>query len=746
MNFLKKLATYSPFALTLLLVPALAAAQSGSILSIQDILWTFVNNVFGSLVGYAAVLLDTSIEMFIVGFGDTFLNLGVGNAVDQAWIIVRDIFNLTFIFGLVWIGVKMILNSDDSNTRRWLVNLIMAALLVNFSLFITKFIVDFSNILATEIFINGFVTSISGGRSISEIFAQMFGLTTVWDNSWINKAPAVTANGNGGYMYIFGAAIIFLIGAFCFAAGAFMIMIRFVALCLYMVFSPLMFLGWVFPQMQSITSKYWSGFLGRAFFAPAYILLVYLSVYVMRTFNSSGLSIGQGLNVNTLSPAQFNSVGEIFVNFFLVAMFMIASVMVGSKMSADGAGVVMRVGKNLQGRAQRGVQNAAMGSGRFVARNTAGYGAQGVNAATEAMQKRYNRLDARRQAQGLRRPNDYTDKLIRGALERGTKVSVAGSMTRKEVRDRRTDRNKLNLAATEEANREETLRNNTLPPITSTSTAAEISARQEARRVQQAEVQDMTPEELLERVRTNKAEVLSAEFASLLSDAQVTALRASGLLTSEELDGAGGLVENRDAGTFADINATLENSNASTENLTTATEQLNRIVSTMSKERLQRMNPALLQNSTIASRLSDTQLDEMRDSGRVSSTNMQRIRDERNDGFVNIARYGSLGNPASAGGSDPAFQDRQRRGLFKNPQNAGKLPVDVLAATASAPYLTPRIIEEFLLNNPSDSHIAQVRSNIRSYLGSAAAAPNAADTWQNWNKRTVPGRQFGSVV
>ena len=77
--------------------------------------------------GMGGYLLNVGIEQFVVGFGDKFLTSGVGIAVDTLWVSVRDMFNLTFIFGLVYLGFKMILNSDDSNTRRWLIHLLLSS-------------------------------------------------------------------------------------------------------------------------------------------------------------------------------------------------------------------------------------------------------------------------------------------------------------------------------------------------------------------------------------------------------------------------------------------------------------------------------------------------------------------------------------------------------------------------------------------------------------------------------------------
>jgi len=378
MNLLKRIVSYSPYLLILFVVPVFADAQGvGEAIhgGIKNVLWTFVNNIFGTLIAWAGITLDYAVNQYVIGFGSQWRG-GVGGAIDMSWGIVRDVFNITFIFGLIWLGFKMILNSGDSSTRRTLITLIMAALLVNFSLFITKFVVDFTNILSTEIaqsFIQSDASEVGessadggDGVEISQAFMQLFGLTGVWQSP--AGAPNEEDDMSGvSYMYIFGTAIVFLIGAFTFATGAIMLIIRFAALCIFMVFSPLMFLGWVFPGMQSVSSKYWSGFLGRAFYAPAYLMLIYLAAFVMGSYNDSASGFraatsqrGNSFNGDTFgSAAEVSQIASTLGPFLLTCVFLIASVVVAGKMSADGAATTIKMGQNIRRRTQNGLRNGA---------------------------------------------------------------------------------------------------------------------------------------------------------------------------------------------------------------------------------------------------------------------------------------------------------------------------------------------------------------------------------------------------
>lgn len=351
---------------------SVASAQIAEMLSngIQQVLWDVVVNFFGTITAICGALLDYSIQEFIVGFGSNFLASGVGQAVDTLWVYVRDLFNLFFIFGLVWLGLQMILNSDDSGTRRWLVNLIMAALLVNFSLYITKFIVDITNVFATQIVNNGF-----GVSTPSQVMMNSLALSSAFGSN----LPTTVTDGGGGWAYIFGTAMVLIVAAFVFAAGAVMLMLRYAVLAIYMVLSPLMFIGWVFPQLSNVASRYWRGFLGRAFYAPVYILLLYFAAFIMERFFNGSLGAGQQ-NFSVLfsgNASNFQSTLQATMPAFIIAcIFMISAIVVGQKLGADGAGASVKMGRNLTGRLRRGATRAAgagtAGVAAWGARNTAG--------------------------------------------------------------------------------------------------------------------------------------------------------------------------------------------------------------------------------------------------------------------------------------------------------------------------------------------------------------------------------------
>lgn len=358
--------------LLLFVVPVIASAQTSFI---QEQIWNLVAIVFGRMVWFGGLLLDVAITDFVVGFGDIYANYGLGYSVDNLWSTVRDIFNLTFVFGLVYIGFKLIFNSSDSSARKMLGSLVLAALLVNFSLFITKFVIDFSNIAATQ-FAAGF--KVGSEYEVSTSFMNLLGISGIWN-------PGDLPVTSSGWAYIFGTMILFIVAAFVFFAGGLLLMIRFAVLNIYMVLSPIMFLGMVFPGFSSASRDYWNGFLQRAFFAPAYILMIYLSHQILVNFKSvsgSGAKIGDTFS-SSAAPAQA-SFAQTIPFFILSTVFLVASIVVAQKMGAQGATTAVAMGKRYSNRMKK------------IAAGTAGQlPRRAINPLGEKFEKSFNRLQTK---------------------------------------------------------------------------------------------------------------------------------------------------------------------------------------------------------------------------------------------------------------------------------------------------------------------------------------------------------------
>jgi hypothetical protein len=89
------------------------------------------------------------------------------NFLPEAWRIVRDFSNIFFILVLLYISIKMIIGLGGAGVKKMIASVIVAALLINFSMFMTQVVIDASNILAL-IFYNKISVNSLNPRGITE--------------------------------------------------------------------------------------------------------------------------------------------------------------------------------------------------------------------------------------------------------------------------------------------------------------------------------------------------------------------------------------------------------------------------------------------------------------------------------------------------------------------------------------------------------------------------------------------------
>ena len=362
----RKLTFILPAAVLLLLVP-LDLAQAGLVSQLFDygrsffgtLIFKLCLTIGGSILFFGSLTLDVSLKLLVVEMGDFFKDgAQLGQAVSLGWTLIRDVLNMCFIFGLIYIGIKTILNSEDSGTRRALGYLIAAALLINFSLFITQIVVDFSNLLASEIYTQMVAgespdgtTNASTISPIASSFLASIGISSLLslDSIDVSKFQGSIA------LFSLMILIFFSFAGVSFFMGTITIVGRFVALLLYMIFSPVMFLGWILPKFKSTTDKWLQGFFKNAFFAPLYIFLLYMSSHildgVMKTTTGTGttqISLAEAVG----GPAPSTGSITMIVNFAIMIGLLWASLKVANMLSITGSKVALSGLNRASGAAQ----------------------------------------------------------------------------------------------------------------------------------------------------------------------------------------------------------------------------------------------------------------------------------------------------------------------------------------------------------------------------------------------------------
>ena len=348
--------------------------------------------IFSWIPYLGGLTLDFTVRITILEFGK-FVS---GNeSLAKAWTLFRDLGNIIFIFSIVYLGVQLILNKTQEVQKRlgWI---LLAALLINFSLFFTKAAIDFSNVATAQLY-NGMLATVSANSSnnstsFSSFMMDQFQLGNLW-----NKSPAEDDfNPNGVakgaadtllssvtiklWIQAIAACILMSVVGFTFFIMGFLFIQRTLILLYLMVISPLYFMGWASPLVKKQFGHWPKSLLTQTLFPIIFFLLmivVTLFISSVRNLASTGPS---PTNVSAF-------IGMSFVDLIVYAMLVMA--VVGAlKYARDAAN---KLGSEAEKAISGGVNTLRNFTSRRIA-GAAGYAYSGARAGVARPAQRLTQL------------------------------------------------------------------------------------------------------------------------------------------------------------------------------------------------------------------------------------------------------------------------------------------------------------------------------------------------------------------
>lgn len=261
-------------------------------------------------------------------------------AIYLLWQMVRDFFNLFFILTLLFIAFATIFQIDSFNYKRSLGKLLLMALLVNFSFPIARFVIDIANVpmyfFMESIFSDpsqakaeNVTNRFLGTSSLEELILgkQGFGVADIKGDSDITTKLLVGIV----FMFLFGISLLVL---------AILFLIRSLMLVVLIIFSSVGFAGMVIPGFRSYASTWWDNLLKYAFFGPAAMLMILVSLKFLEGFTGPG-GIG---NTTTIANNSSATGGGTYLASMVAVMapivFIWIAISVGQQMGIRGAGAV----------------------------------------------------------------------------------------------------------------------------------------------------------------------------------------------------------------------------------------------------------------------------------------------------------------------------------------------------------------------------------------------------------------------
>lgn len=231
-----------------------------------------VFNAVGWLFAIAATLFSWAVDPSNISGNNGMLNK---QAVKDVWIMVRDLLNMSFILVLLFSAFGTIFRMDKWNIKKVWLNILINALLVNFSYPIARIVIDISNVAFYYLLNNLFVSSSGGTVSGSGIMAG-FG-----DFSKLSNLLMPGNFTQYEIAYIIASIIfVFILGMTLLIIAALFI-VRLVALTMLVMFSPIGFVGYAIPSMGGYADKWWKNLMNYSFFAPIMIFVMAISLHIM---------------------------------------------------------------------------------------------------------------------------------------------------------------------------------------------------------------------------------------------------------------------------------------------------------------------------------------------------------------------------------------------------------------------------------------------------------------------------------
>ncbi|MCX6739543.1 MAG: hypothetical protein NT098_05885 [Candidatus Parcubacteria bacterium] len=324
--------------------------------SVPRQLLLFAANVFDTMWAFGL-----SSETFTLGNSpDSFINAG--------WVVCRDVANTFFIFILLYIAIMTIFQRDQ---KRLLSTLVVVALLINFSMYITKFVIDVGNIFALEFYSsfpvnNNPLVIIPGIEQHSIGSGFMKALESPLENI-IQDIPNHKGSFGVQASLIALTGIELLVVTFVFLLSGFYLVGRVVTLWIVMITAPIAFFSLTLPSEVSglnVWSKWKGELISNSFFPAIFLFFIYIAAKI-----ANGNSwILQNFATDAVGIDEFIKLG---LQFAVIIAFLLYGLSKARSMSGAAGTITDRYGRMGTGF----VTGAALGGVAIAGRQFAGRGA-----------------------------------------------------------------------------------------------------------------------------------------------------------------------------------------------------------------------------------------------------------------------------------------------------------------------------------------------------------------------------------
>lgn len=224
--------------------------------------------------------------------------------IPEAWGVVRDISNIFFLIILLFTALQIILDIGHGGAKKTITWVIIMALLINFSMFFTKVVIDTSNVIALVFYNKMKVTTKDASqqernynsistreeKDISGSMVNSFNPTKLLSEEFFKEAGKqkhpgsdTVIQGEPSFGIMIGLIIIsvaiMIFASYAFFVAGLSFLGRMIELFILIIFSPFAFMSFALPALSGFEYFGWSAWIKRlikaSFMAPIFMFFMY---------------------------------------------------------------------------------------------------------------------------------------------------------------------------------------------------------------------------------------------------------------------------------------------------------------------------------------------------------------------------------------------------------------------------------------------------------------------------------------
>lgn len=270
--------------------------------------YTFIIFVFTLLINALVFVFAAILDLITYLSIGKFKSVVDASGITLAWTIMRNLLNISFIFVLLYISITTILGSAGPKQKSTIAQVIIAALLINFSLFFTRIAIDAGNYVAVALF------NQTGGTlgQATENIMNATKLSTVFNFDF-------TLTGQSSKLILmYSQMILGILLIWAFASAAFLFLGRMILLLFLMATSPIGFVGDAIPWLKEYSDQWKKTLFGQIMVAPIFFLFMVIINEFLKNYSKINTAVeGVWASKFTLGPIIYYT---IIIGFLMVAV------------------------------------------------------------------------------------------------------------------------------------------------------------------------------------------------------------------------------------------------------------------------------------------------------------------------------------------------------------------------------------------------------------------------------------------